>query len=159
MIIFKIYFLKGFSMYIGSSGFVTKSCLTLVTPWTLAHQAPLSMGFPSQEYWSEIFQTQGSNSCLLHCRSILLWLSYQGILSMHITELLIIVNMHFIVGSLHLFISISPSFLQPCHRPLETTVLLFTEWSFNFELSVPEIYNYRDILVKNWKEVLYDMVS
>ena len=37
-------------MYIGNSGFVTKSCLTFVTPWTVAHQAPLSMGFPSQEY-------------------------------------------------------------------------------------------------------------
>ena len=24
----------------------------LVTPWTVAHQAPLSMGFPRQEYWS-----------------------------------------------------------------------------------------------------------
>ena len=23
-----------------------------VTPWTSAHQAPLSMGFPMQEYWS-----------------------------------------------------------------------------------------------------------
>ena len=23
-----------------------------VTPWTVAHQAPLSMGFPGQEYWS-----------------------------------------------------------------------------------------------------------
>ena len=23
-----------------------------VTPWTAAHQAPLSMGFPRQEYWS-----------------------------------------------------------------------------------------------------------
>ena len=22
------------------------------TPWTIAHQAPLSMGFPRQEYWS-----------------------------------------------------------------------------------------------------------
>ena len=21
------------------------------TPWTVAHQAPLSMGFPRQEYW------------------------------------------------------------------------------------------------------------
>ena len=31
---------------------VTKSCFTLVTPWTVAHQAPLSMGFPRQEYWS-----------------------------------------------------------------------------------------------------------
>ena len=23
-----------------------------VTPWTVGHQAPLSMGFPRQEYWS-----------------------------------------------------------------------------------------------------------
>ena len=22
------------------------------TPWSVAHQVPLSMGFPSQEYWS-----------------------------------------------------------------------------------------------------------
>ena len=33
-------------------GLVTKLCLTLETPWTVAHQAPLSMGFPRQEYWS-----------------------------------------------------------------------------------------------------------
>ena len=33
-------------------GLVAKSCLTLVTPWTVAHQAPLSMGFSRQEYWS-----------------------------------------------------------------------------------------------------------
>ena len=25
-----------------------------VTPWTIAPQAPLSMGFPRQEYWSEL---------------------------------------------------------------------------------------------------------
>ena len=31
---------------------VTKSCLTLATPWTVACQALLSMGFPKQEYWS-----------------------------------------------------------------------------------------------------------
>jgi len=24
------------------------------TPWTVACQAPLSMGFPGQEYWSEL---------------------------------------------------------------------------------------------------------
>ena len=24
------------------------------TPWTVAHQAPLSMGFPRQEYWSGV---------------------------------------------------------------------------------------------------------
>ena len=39
-----------------------------VTPWTVAHQAPLSMGFPRQEYWrgchfllQGIFMTQGLN--------------------------------------------------------------------------------------------------
>ena len=30
---------------------VTQSCL-LVTPWTVAHHAPLSMEFSRQEYWS-----------------------------------------------------------------------------------------------------------
>ena len=27
-------------------------CPTLVTLWTVAHQAPLSMGFSRQEHWS-----------------------------------------------------------------------------------------------------------
>ena len=35
-------------------GDFTKLCLTLVTPWTITHQAPLSMGFPRQEYCSEL---------------------------------------------------------------------------------------------------------
>ena len=45
-------------------------CATL---WTVAHQAPLSMGFFRQEHWSrgchallqEIFSTLGSNLCLM----------------------------------------------------------------------------------------------
>ena len=29
-------------------------CVRLfVTPWTVAHQAPLSMGFPREEHWSQ----------------------------------------------------------------------------------------------------------
>ena len=43
-----------------------------ITLETVAHQAPLSMGFSRQEYWSGlpsllqgIFSTQGSNLCLL----------------------------------------------------------------------------------------------
>ena len=36
----------------GGGGLVTKSCPTLVTPWTVACQAPLSVGFSKQEYWS-----------------------------------------------------------------------------------------------------------
>ena len=43
-------------------------------PWTVACQAPLSMGFPKQERWSGllfpspggVFLTQGLNLCLLH---------------------------------------------------------------------------------------------
>ena len=31
---------------------VAQLCMTLATSWTVAHQAPLSMGFPRQEYWS-----------------------------------------------------------------------------------------------------------
>ena len=34
----------------GSLG--TKSCPTIVTPWTIAYQALLSMAFSRQEYWS-----------------------------------------------------------------------------------------------------------
>ena len=30
---------------------ITKLCLTLCNPWTVAHQAPLSMGSLKQEYW------------------------------------------------------------------------------------------------------------
>ena len=47
MIIYNIYFIGG-----GGDGWVAKSCLALETPWTIAHQAPLSMGFSRQEYWS-----------------------------------------------------------------------------------------------------------
>ena len=35
-----------------SIGLVAKSCPTLVTPWTVACQVPLSIGFSRQEYWS-----------------------------------------------------------------------------------------------------------
>ena len=66
---------------------VGQSCLTLATPRTVAHQAPLSMGFPRQEYWSGLpfsssrgsSQPWGSNPsllCLLHCRRILYQLSH-----------------------------------------------------------------------------------
>ena len=46
------------------------SCVQLfVTHWTVAFQAPLSMGFSQQQYWRHpppgIFQTQGSNPHLL----------------------------------------------------------------------------------------------
>ena len=49
-----------------------------VTPWTVAHQDPLSMGFLRQEYWSGLpFPTPGdppnqeSNPYLLHGSQVL----------------------------------------------------------------------------------------
>ena len=36
----------------GAGGLVAKLCLTLATPWTVDRQAPLSISFPRQEYWS-----------------------------------------------------------------------------------------------------------
>ena len=38
--------------YSGDGGLVTKLYLTLVTPWTIAGKASLSMGFSRQEHWS-----------------------------------------------------------------------------------------------------------
>ena len=39
-------------MKVKSESEVTQSCPTLATPWTAAHQAPLSLGFSRQEYRS-----------------------------------------------------------------------------------------------------------
>ena len=63
---------SSFSKYVLSV--CTRCCsVILLTPWTIAHQAPLSMEFLRQEYWSGlpfpppgIFPTQESNPHLLH---------------------------------------------------------------------------------------------
>ena len=63
------------------------SCVLLFgTPWTVVYQAPLSMGFSRQEYWSGllspppgIFPTQELNLSLLRSRQILYALSFLGI--------------------------------------------------------------------------------
>ena len=60
-------------------------CATL---WTVAHQAPLSMGilqgrileWVDMPFSREIFPTQGLNLDLLHCRQICFCLSHQGTL-------------------------------------------------------------------------------
>ena len=53
------------------------------TPWTVAHQAPLSMGFSRQEYWSGLlFPSPGNlpdpgiEPGSLHCRQMLYRLSH-----------------------------------------------------------------------------------
>ena len=56
-----------------------------LTLWTVARQAPLSMGFSRQEYWNGLpfpspgdLLAQGWNLGLLYCRWILYRLSHQG---------------------------------------------------------------------------------
>ena len=39
-------------MKVKSESEVTQSCLTSATPWTAGHQAPPSMGFSRQEFWT-----------------------------------------------------------------------------------------------------------
>ena len=46
-------------MKVKSESEVAQSCQVLATPWAAAHQAPPSMGFSRQEYWSGCH-------CLLH---------------------------------------------------------------------------------------------
>ena len=41
---------KRWQEYTESESEVVQSCLTLCDPWTVAHQAPLSMGSSRQEY-------------------------------------------------------------------------------------------------------------
>ena len=43
-----------FSGFIPSSGIVGSCMHECATLWTVAHRAPLSMGFPRQEYWSAL---------------------------------------------------------------------------------------------------------
>ena len=48
---------------------VAQSCLTLETPWTAAYQAPPSMGFSRQEYWSGV-----PSPSLIKCFRILIFM-------------------------------------------------------------------------------------
>ena len=56
-----------------------------VTPWTVAYQVSLSMGFSRQEHWSGLpfpssgdLWIQGLNPGLPHCKQMLYHLSHQG---------------------------------------------------------------------------------
>ena len=75
--------MNSYSIYFLVNGFFT--CVWLfATPWTLAHQVPLSMEFSRQEYWSWLpFPSSGDvpnpgiKSSLPHYRQIPYHLSHQ----------------------------------------------------------------------------------
>ena len=76
--------------FLASPALCMCACVWLfATPRTIAHQVPLSMGYPRQEYWSglpfpppgnisdlRIFPAQGSNPRLLHCQACSLPLTH-----------------------------------------------------------------------------------
>ena len=53
-------------MKVESESEVAQSCLTLATPWTAAYQAPPSMGFSRQKYWSGVPLPSPSISIYTH---------------------------------------------------------------------------------------------
>ena len=116
---------------------VLKLGLTLVTSWAGAHQAPLSMDFSKQEYWSGlpfpspgIFQTQGSNPNLLHWQVDSLPLSHQGSMVHSGYSVSADSFFHFPCISFCLFfVSHSPpiSFKLPPPSSVQSFVLIFTE--------------------------------
>ena len=65
---------------------ISCSVMSDSVPWTAAHQAPLTMEFSRQEWWSGLpFPSPGDlpdpgvvNTGLLHCRQIPYHLSHQG---------------------------------------------------------------------------------
>ena len=67
----------GTSFQLGGGGLVAEQYPILATLWTIALQAPVSMGFPWQKHWHGLpfpspgdLPTQGSNQHLLHCKQV-----------------------------------------------------------------------------------------
>ena len=79
---------------------VTQSCLTLSNPWTAAYQAPPSMGFSGQQYWSGVplpfpnewlscYKSATDSKTLWKCRTMI-------ILNLRITSLM---KLKFLISS------------------------------------------------------------
>ena len=120
------------------------SCFRLfTTPWTVAHQAPLSMGFPRQDYWSGLpFPLPGdlpkpgikpSLLCLPHCRQIVFLSHQRSLISLlsHQRSLIYLLIYYSLPPSLSSFSPFcSPSFFALSKSASQTKNLFF--WLFFF---------------------------
>ena len=103
-------------------------CLILLQHLTL--QAPLSMGFPRQEYWSGlpfpspgIFPTQGSNPHLLPWQVESLPLSHQNNPSVYLTEFnLLCLSFRITINCIYFFL---PYSIFKCQIKLEVDISSF----------------------------------
>ena len=68
-------------MKVKSQSEVTQSCPTLATPWTAAYQAPPSMGFSRQKYWSGVPLPSPSVTSMLSQKYLRNYLSVKSWLS------------------------------------------------------------------------------
>ena len=111
---------------IPGGGLIAKSCPTLASPWAVACQAPLSMGFSREEYWSRLtFPSPGDlpDPILLYCRQNLYQLSCKGSLQSLIGEL---------------------RFHKPCAFPppkKKNSTIKINLMSFNFFMKLELTYN------------------
>ena len=134
---------------------------SFVTPWTVACQAPLSLGFPRQEYWSGLpFPSpKSSNTCYLHQAVALLsriWLSatpwtaeHQASLSLTISQsLLRLKSIESMMPSNNPILCRSLLFLPsifPSIKVFSNKLALHTRrpkyWSFSFSISPSNEYS------------------
>ena len=51
-ILYTLFFFNGDTLLLCCAVLCLVTSDSFATPWTVAHQAPLSVGFPREEYWS-----------------------------------------------------------------------------------------------------------
>ena len=110
------------------------SCVLLfATPWPVACQAPLSMGFSRQEYWSGLLVPSPGDlpKGFPHCRQILYHLNHQESPSMSLLKLFS-VTLHWQIQWLILSILpvLSPCIICHCYSLLTSSSTFFI-WSLS----------------------------
>ena len=123
-------------MKVKSESEVAQSCPTLATPWTAAHQAPPSMGFSRQKYWSGVPLPSSlyTHMCIyifFSC-SFPLWFITRYRIQLPMLYSRTLLSIHPMDNSLHLLITSSQSFSHPNPLPLgnHKSVLYVCESAF-----------------------------
>ena len=132
-------------MKVKSESEVAQSCPTLVTPWTAAHQAPPSMGFSRQKYWSGVpLPSLQESLSITKSRSLLKLMSIESMmLSNHLN-----LCRPLLLPPL-IFHSIQGLFMESVHR-----IRWPKYWSFTFSISPSNQYSGLISLRMDWLDFL-----
>ena len=122
----------------------TQLCQTLFEiPWTIAHQAPLSMGFPRQEYWSGLpFPSPGDlpDSGIKHT----------SLASPARTDRFLVLHIKLVFLGIYSFLNMAGSFWQSFRNSL---IVIEAQWSRNW-LNI-SLNNSHDIFL--WNKMYLDL--